>query len=296
MSVSMHKMSVIFLFLLVASKAHAGIMVNTTWLQQHLNDTDLVLIDMSSDQTQYQRFHIPGAIYLGYANLVQKRKKDKVSLRISRQRLVQILGFIGVSRRSHVVIYDDMGGLNAGRLYWELERLKHPRVSVVDGGLVKWILEGRKVENKYNERKKVSYIAGSPIADNVIDLAQIKKSLQTNKQVLLDVRSREEYLGHPRYKRSGHIPGAKLWSWDDTVDFASGFTFKKPDLLLSSLRHVGVTKKSQPLILYCRTGHRAAQTYLVLKQLGFNNILLYDGSMSEYAKDLSAPVRQGISP
>jgi len=264
-------------------------------LQKHLNDKNLVLIDMS-DQTQYQRFHIPGAIYLGYGNLVQKRKKDKVSLRISNQRLYKILGYIGVSRNSHVVIYDDTGGLNAGRLYWDLERIKHPRVSVVNGGLVKWILEGRKVENKYNERKAVTYLAGASTINNEINLTQIKQASQSNKQVLLDVRSREEYLGYPKYKRTGHIPGAKLWSWDDTVNFTGGFTLKKPDELMASLAKAGVKKKSQPLVVYCRSGHRAAQAYLVLKQLGFQNVLLYDGSMAEYSKDLTAPVRQGLNP
>ena len=295
MSVLMTRISIVFIFTLMVSTAQAGIMVDTSWLQKHLNDKNLVLIDMS-DQTQYQRFHIPGAIYLGYGNLVQKRKKDKVSLRISNQHLYKILGFIGVSRNSHVVIYDDMGGLNAGRLYWDLERIKHPRVSVVDGGLVKWILEGRKVENKYNERKAVTYLAGASTINNEINLTQIKQASQSNKQVLLDVRSREEYLGYPKYKRTGHIPGAKLWPWDDTVNFTGGFTLKKPDELMASLAKAGVKKKSQPLVVYCRSGHRAAQAYLVLKQLGFQNVLLYDGSMAEYSKDLTAPVRQGLNP
>jgi len=295
MSVLMTRMCTVFIFTLMVSTAHAGIMVDTSWLQKHLNDKNLVLIDMS-DQTQYQRFHIPGAIYLGYGNLVQKRKKDKVSLRISNQRLYKILGYIGVTRNSHVVIYDDMGGLNAGRLYWDLERIKHPRVSVVNGGLVKWILEGRKVENKYNERKPVAYLAGSSTINNEINLTQIKQASQLKKQVLLDVRSREEYLGYPKYKRTGHIPGAKLWSWDDTINFAGGFTLKKPDELLASLAKAGVKKKSQPLVVYCRSGHRASQAYLVLKHLGFQNVLLYDGSMAEYSKDLTAPVRQGLNP
>ena len=295
MSVLMTRISIVFIFTLMVSTAQAGIMVDTSWLQKHLNDKNLVLIDMS-DQTQYQRFHIPGAIYLGYGNLVQKRKKDKVSLRISNQRLYKILGFIGVSRNSHVVIYDDTGGLNAGRLYWDLERIKHPRVSVVNGGLVKWILEGRKVENKYNERKAVTYLAGASTINNEINLTQIKQASQSNKQVLLDVRSREEYLGYPKYKRTGHIPGAKLWPWDDTVNFTGGFTLKKPDELMASLAKAGVKKKSQPLVVYCRSGHRAAQAYLVLKQLRFQNVLLYDGSMAEYSKDLTAPVRQGLNP
>jgi len=287
----------LILIVFYAGVTHASsFMVDTDWLKKHMNDADVVLVDMSSDSTQYQRFHIPGALYLGYGNLVQKRKKDKVSLRISDEKLYKLLGILGISRDSHIVVYDDMGGLNAGRFYWDLERIGHPKVSVVDGGLVKWILEGNKVDNKEVTRKPVSYVGGGKIFNNEIDLAGVKKGRESGQYTFLDVRSKEEYVGYPKYKRTGHIPGARFWPWDDNVAFQKGFVLKSGDQIQQSLNKLGVKDKKEPLILYCRSGHRASQAYLTLKHLGYENIKLYDGSMAEYMRDKSAPVRQGINP
>lgn len=272
------------------------LMVDTAWLQGHLNDRDLVLVDMSTDETQYQRFHIPGAIYVSYGYLVKQRKKDKVSFRISDDQFFKLLGLLGISRESHIVIYDDMGGLNAGRFYWNLERIGHKKISIVDGGLVKWILEGRKVTNKPTERKQVAYIPGKGIYNNETEIATVKQDIKQDKVTFLDVRSREEYIGYPRYKRTGHIPGARLWPWDDSVDFDNGFTFKKKAELEESLAKIGVKDKKAPLVLYCHSGHRAAQAYLTLRYLGYQNVKVYDGSMAEYSRDLSAPIKQGAKP
>ncbi|HEC28322.1 MAG TPA: sulfurtransferase [Gammaproteobacteria bacterium] len=272
------------------------LMVDTAWLQGHLNDRDLVLVDMSTDETQYQRFHIPGAIYVSYGYLVKQRKKDKVSFRISDDQFFKLLGLLGISRESHIVIYDDMGGLNAGRFYWNLERIGHKKISVVDGGLVKWILEGRKVTNKPTERKQVAYIPGKGIYNNETGIATVKQDIKQDKVTFLDVRSREEYMGYPRYKRTGHIPGARLWPWDDSVDFDNGFTFRKKTELEESLARIGVKDKKAPLVLYCHSGHRAAQAYLALRYLGYQNVKVYDGSMAEYSRDMSAPIKQGAKP
>lgn len=285
----------LFIFLQASIAQAASVMVDTAWLKQHQNDKDVVLIDMS-DSTQYQRFHIPGAISLGYENLVAKRKKDKVSLRISDERLYKILGLLGISRDSHVVIYDDTSGLHAGRLFWELERIGHPKVSVVDGGLVSWILEGNKVDNKEVSPKPVTYSPSGKSYDNEIDLDGVKEGINKDAYTFLDVRSKEEYVGYPKYKRTGHIPGAKLWSWDDNVAFEKGFVLKPEEQLQQSLQKLGVKTKKQPLVLYCQSGHRASQAYLTLRHLGYQNIKLYDGSMAEYMKDKSSPIKQGLQP
>ncbi len=130
--------------------------VDAAWLEQRLGDPSIVLVDMATDQTQYQRFHIPGAVYMPFGALVQ-RQRSGVTLRVPDQRLYQVLGFFGIDADKHVVVYDDMGGLNAGRLFWELERIGHEKVSVLEGGLVDWIQSGRKVESKPNEAKRVTY-------------------------------------------------------------------------------------------------------------------------------------------
>ena len=274
----------------------APVYVDAAWLEKHRADPSIVLIDMATDSTQYQRFHIPGAVYLPFGALVQQRR-DGVKLRVDDQRLYQVLGYFGISADKHVVVYDDMGGLNAGRLFWELERIGHEKVSVLEGGLVDWILSGRKVEATLVEPKKVTYVpAGGDGRDNEIDLAAVRAASAGGKTAILDVRSREEYIGNPRMPRSGHVPGARLWSWDGSVDFEQGFKRKPVPELMASLADAGVTDKSQPVITYCRSGHRASQSYLTLRALGFEDVRLYDGSMLEYEKIKAAPVKTGPRP
>lgn len=274
----------------VLTHADAGeFMVNSKWLAAHKNDADIVLIDMS-DGTQYQRFHIPGAIHLPYEILNQTTRK-RISLSVGPDTIIRFLGLLGIKRNSHVIIYDDMGGLNASRLFWELQRLQHEKVSLLNGGLVKWILDGHKVDNIPVKPQPAKYqFTGKPDNSVLASLEDINA-----KATLLDVRSQEEYTGHPRQKRSGHIPGAHWWSWDSSVDFSNAFQHKPVASLMDSLRQLGVTSKQQPLIVYCRSGHRASQSYFTLRSLGFSNVKLYDGSIAEYQQS-NKPLTMGMKP
>ncbi len=284
------------LLLLLSSLAlrAAPVMVQGDWLEQHMKDPDLVLIDMSMEETQYQRFHLPGAVYLPYDALLQK-SRNGVTRIASRQRLYAILGVLGIKEGSHVVIYDDMGGLQAARLFWTLEQIGHPKVSVLDGGLVKWILDGRRVDNIPVEPVRVRYQGGGSGRDNDADLKQVENAVAEGSPLLLDVRTRQEYVGNARSKRSGHIPGARWWPWQQAVDFRQGFVSADPEKLRLSLAEVGAAPDS-PLIVYCRSGHRSARAYLTLRRLGFNQVQMYDGSMAEWSLDPKLPVKQGLTP
>lgn len=288
-----NKLYILFLLLAVAvtqTTNASSIMVDTNWLGEHLDDNNLVLIDMSDDM-QYQRFHIPGAIHLPYGILNQRNKKG-VSLSAGTQQITRFLGLLGITRNTHVIIYDDTAGLNASRLLWELQKLNHPQVSILNGGLVQWILEGRKVNAIAVEPKAVKYNPGNAKTST---LTATLDSLKEKDVTLLDVRSREEYLGHPQQKRSGHIPQAKWWSWDQSVDFENGFKRKQTAELLDSLKQLGITSKKQPVIVYCQSGHRASQSYFTLKSLGFENVRLYDASMAEY-QQTQLPLNKGMNP
>lgn len=267
--------------------------ISTNWLGSHLNDTNLTLIDMADD-VQYQRFHLPGALHLPY-RAINTTDRYGASYSLGREQLINVLGLLGVSPESHVVIYDDLGGLNASRLYWELEGLGHQRVSVLDGGLVQWILEGRKVSNQAVNGIKTNYTpANQQPRANLATLADITQL--TADAILLDVRTQEEYAGDPRQPRSGHIPGARWWPWDSTVDFNAGFRLKPATELKHQLQSLGVSDPDLPVYLYCRTGHRASQSYYVLRQLGFSKVKIYDGSIAEYSRHTALPLRKGMKP
>jgi thiosulfate/3-mercaptopyruvate sulfurtransferase len=191
-----------------------------------------------------------------------------------------------------VVIYDDMGGLNAARLFWELERIGHPRVSVLDGGLVQWVLDGRRVTANSARPAPVAYEGGGGGRANEAVLADVRAAGAR----LLDVRSREEYAGEPRDPRGGHIPGAHWWVWDSAIDLENGFRLRPAETLSTSLAQAGVTDPTAPLIAYCRSGHRASHTYLALRLLGYRDVRVYDGSMAEYGLDRGAPLARGMRP
>ncbi|MDH5183932.1 MAG: sulfurtransferase [Gammaproteobacteria bacterium] len=286
--------SVVFFILFSPAIYASQMLIDIDWLIQHKNDKDIVIVDMSSDYTQYQRFHIPGARYLSYS-MMNQAGKDRVSYAIQPQQLQQLLGYQGIKRDSHIIIYDDMGGLNASRFYWQLEQINHPKVSVLNGGLVSWIRQGHPVSGEIIEPRKVNYVAKNINTVNLATLDDVLKS--SNSASLLDARSTEEYVGNPRYKRSGHVPGAISYSWDNSVDFDKAFTLKNKKQIASLLKQAGLSEdKNKPVIAYCRSGHRAAHAYFTLKLLGYKNIKLYDGSIAEYERTNSAPLKIGKQP
>jgi len=192
--------------------------VDAAWLAKRVDDPGIVLVDMTADPMQYRRFHLPGARYLSPRALVHTNKAG-VSLRVSDERLFALLGDLGIDADSHVVIYDDMGGLEAGRLFWELERIGHARASVLDGGLVKWVLEGRRVVAQVPPVARTQYRPAKEGRENEIDIAGILSARQDPAVLLLDVRTPEEYAGKASEPRTGHIPGACLGSADPDLEW-----------------------------------------------------------------------------
>ncbi len=285
--------TVFFLLTPVSGVLAAPVLVDGAVLEKQLADPKLVLVDMSEDDNQYLRFHLPGAVRLPYDVLV-KQRKDKVPVRLDDAELARVLGRLGIARDSRVVIYDDMGGLNAARLFWELERLDHAEVSVLDGGLVRWILDGRKVANNAPRRVPVVYQLPTRGRSSEATLADVRAAVQ-NRTLLLDVRSEEEYAGEAKKPRTGHVPGARLWPWDMAVDFERGFVQRDAAALKKSLAQAGADP-NVPVIAYCRSGHRAARAYLMLRSLGYDNVKVYANSMNEYAAARDAPLKQGKQP
>jgi thiosulfate/3-mercaptopyruvate sulfurtransferase len=283
------------LLYLISLPSLAGtLLLDTEWVSTHLNDNKLVLIDMA-DETQYQRFHLPGAIHLPFTALVAQQKN--ISVPIPQERLIALLGRLGISRDSHVVVYDDVGGLNAARLYWELEQLGHDKLSLLNGGLVKWILEGKPVTNRAPPAATtVSYMTTKNDRPRLATLRDVAPASRSKDTVLLDVRSEEEYRGELREPRSGHIPGAQWFEWEQAVNFADGFVQQDEKPLRDKLAQLGVNHAKQPIITYCRSSHRAAQTYFALRRLGFDNVKVYTGSMLEYEQLKDQPLTRGMQP
>jgi thiosulfate/3-mercaptopyruvate sulfurtransferase len=271
----------------------APVLVDGAWLEKQIQDSRVIAVDMTDDELQYTRFHIPGAVRLAYHELIRARGPGKPPARLEDGELMTLLGRLGIARDTPVVIYDDLGGLNAGRLFLELERLRHPAVSVLDGGLVKWVLDGRRVDNVAVRRPPAVYRADTERRMNLATLTEVR---QPAAALLLDVRSSDEYTGHPKERRSGHVPGARWWPWEQAIGTEDGFVFRESQRLTASLEKLGLRDKQAPVILYCQSGHRASQSYLALRRLGFENVRVHAGSMLEYLLDAAAPLTRGPAP
>lgn len=179
MSSSRLKLALVILMVMISVTVRAApVMVDTQWVAKNMSKQDVVLIDMATDETQYDRFHLPGAIYFPYYAIVKGRKKDRVTLPLTDIELRNILGKFGLARSQHLVLYDDMGGLNAARLFWQLEGIGHSKISVINGGLVKWILEGRKVVNTPARLKPVAYGSGRSGRKNLASMEDVDNAIK----------------------------------------------------------------------------------------------------------------------
>jgi thiosulfate/3-mercaptopyruvate sulfurtransferase len=103
-------------------------------------------------------------------------------------------------------------------------------------------------------------------------------------------------VGEAKKPRTGHIPGARLWPWEQAVDFAKGFVRVDEATLKKSLAAAGAKSGKTPIVAYCRSGHRAAQTYLTLRSLGYDDVRVYANSINEYALYPEHPLKAGARP
>jgi len=288
--------ALLFLVFIVSHSAHANepLFVSAKWVNKHQDK--LVLIDLSS-QNSYQKFHLPNAIWINYDWLI--RPQNGLALSGGPNYMQLVLSELGIKRDDHIVIYDDMGNLDASRLYWELNKLQHPKVNILDGGTVQWILEGFAVTQSVPERlpKSQYKLPDTTLTDTLTaNKAEVLAAIKDNAITLLDIRTEAEYVGHPKQKRSGHIPTAQWFDWTLAVNTANGFQQSEEKALLNQLADIGIQDEKQAIIVYCNSGHRAARSITMLQSLGFHNVKLYDASMQEYGIDENLPLKLGKQP
>jgi thiosulfate/3-mercaptopyruvate sulfurtransferase len=294
-AIKMQKWLLLLTLIAPLSWAQLPVFVSTEWLASHLEDDQLYLIDLS-DQTQYTRFHIPGAKHVEYNWLITPQ--NGLVLSGGSLYMQKVLSQLGVQPDDTIIIYDDTANLNSARLFWELKKLNHKNVALLNGGTVAWVLEQRKMTQHPESFKKGFYsLPKQDLTDALTaDKQEVLAAIQNSNTILLDVRSQAEYKGNPQDPRSGHIPTAVHFEWIQAVDIPRKFMERDRDTLLKQLAMIGIHNKQQPIIVYCHTGHRAARMFATLTHLGFSNVKVYDGSMQEWILDKTLPIKQGSKP
>jgi thiosulfate/3-mercaptopyruvate sulfurtransferase len=194
----------------------------------------------------------------------------------------------GVTPERPVVVYEGtQSGIRAARIFWFLEYLGHPSVSVLDGGLAAWTGAGHAVTTEVDTPTPSTW-HGEPDALRLATWQQVAERLDRPDVAIVDTRSEAEYFGETvRAKRGGAIPGAVNIEW--TRNLRPDGTFKSPEDLEAMYAQAGVVPDRE-VLTYCQGGYRAAHAYLALRILDFPNVRNYTGSWKEWGDREDLPI------
>jgi thiosulfate/3-mercaptopyruvate sulfurtransferase len=278
--------------------AHPEMLVSTEWVAQHLNDPSVRIIESNEDPLLYPSGHIPGAVQVDWTtDLNDPLRRDY----LRKDGFEVLMSRIGVIPGMTVVFYGDKNNWWACYAFWVFQLFGHTNAKVMDGGRLKWEIEGREMTREVPHYPPTQYIAPERDDSKVRAFRdQVLEHINTGKP-LVDVRSPQEYSGEllhmPNYPqegalRGGHIPGAKNVPWGQAVNPDDG-TFKSADELRAIYEQEQGLRPDDDVIAYCRIGERSSHTWFVLTYLlGYPKVRNYDGSWTEWGNLVNVPIER----
>ena len=278
----------------------AHTLVTTQWLDAHIDDANLKLIDASwylpnmqrNAYAEYSASHIPGALFFDIDKVCDDTS-DLPHMAPSVEAFTACLCGMGISDSHQVVVYDGAGLFSAARVWWLFKVMGLDNVAVLNGGLPKWRAEGRRIDNSITQAERSQTIKCSQRL-MMRDVAQVAEAARSKDHEIIDARAPGRFLGidpEPRKGlRSGHIPGSKNVFFKTLLQ--DDHTMKSPDDLRATFIAAGVDM-SKPVITSCGSGITAAILNLALTQTGKRDHFLYDGSWAEWGMSHSLPVETG---
>lgn len=286
---------------MAANYARPEVLVSTSWVQDHLSDPKVRIVEVDEDALLYSQGHIPGAVEISWhTHLQDQLKRDYVDA----SRFEAILSEAGIANDTTVVLYGDNSNWWACYAFWAFQLFGHADCRIMDGGYALWKAEGRPMTTERPSYPGTTYkISGNhereirAFRDDVLAHAKAGRPM-------IDVRSPDEYSGKKLHMegypnegslRGGHIPGARSVPWKRAI--REDGTFKSADELKALYEGEVGLKPGDDVVAYCRIGERSSHTWFVLKYLlGYPNVRNYDGSWTEWGNLVRVPIASGEDP
>ena len=258
-------------------------------LKKQLSRKNLRILELGSKPKAYEKAHIEGAQFVHWIrDITDPGKSERYNI-IDQKAFEKLMQRLGITRKSHLVLYDDMCSRLSTRMYWTLKYYGHDNVQILDGGKGLWA-RSEKMTNSKVVFPRTKYAAGKIRTDIKIDMKTLAASLASRSFQLLDGRMPEQYSGEKPgkvfhtgkpHRKKGHIPGAINICWKE--NFNQDGTFKSPDELKKLYKQRGIAS-DRPTVTYCNEGLHAAPPWFVMTELlKARDVKLYDDSMCEWA-------------
>jgi thiosulfate/3-mercaptopyruvate sulfurtransferase len=276
-------------------------LVSTDWLAAHLDDPKIKIIDASFKMPgvlplpsdDYLGKHIPGAVFFD-VNAIADLKDPRPHMYPSAEKFAKDVSALGISNDDTVIAYDSGTWVAAPRAWWMFLSFGHRNVKVLDGGLQKWLLEGRPTHSgkvtpqpgKFQAKLDFNFVRSKQ---------QLLTNLKTDAEQLVDARPRPRFEGTVAEpwpgRRSGHIPASRNVPYAELFDPKTG-AMRPLDDLRQAFRSAGVDME-KPIVTTCGSGVSALVLTLGLYRLGVRGTALYDGSWAEWGLPDGPPVATG---
>ena len=273
-------------------------LVETDWLEEHLRAPGLVVMDATwtmpgepkLGKDHFLEAHIPGALFFDIEDLSDTSSPYPHMLP-SPEKFSSHMHKLGVGDGMKVIVYDNKGIFSSPRAWWMFRVMGHEDVAVLNGGLKKWVAEGRAVENGPAGLRSERHFTARKNSEFVRDISDMIKAVQSGRMQIVDARSKSRFDGQDveirPVPRLGHMPGARNVPYGTLIG-GSG-VMKSADELRAAFESAGINP-DKPVITTCGSGITACILALALGVLGNEYASVYDGSWAEWASVPSAPV------
>jgi thiosulfate/3-mercaptopyruvate sulfurtransferase len=276
--------------------SRSDVLVDADWVEAHLGDPGVVIVEVDEDTSAYDKGHIANAVKIDWKKDLQDPVRRDF---VDRHGFEELLSARGISNDDLVILYGGNNNWFAAYAYWYFRLYGHDKVKLLDGGRKKWELDSRDLVTEVPDRPRTNYQAKEQDASLRAFRDEVIAAI--GQRNLVDVRSPDEFSGkllapahlpQEQAQRAGHIPTAKNVPWSKAAN--DDGTFKSDDDLTKLYRDEAGLDFSKDTIAYCRIGERSAHTWFVLHELlGQPNVKNYDGSWTEYGSLVGVPIELG---